>query len=81
VTAAKTSGKKFHGATAADAEAALWAAMGGTPDQIADKYRNDCLAAGAAFHTTPKGGPISAGHDPQASADCSTSSAKYTNPS
>ena len=32
------------------------------------------------FHNTPAGGPVGAPTNPTASADCSTSSAQYTNP-
>jgi hypothetical protein len=81
LTAAKAAGRKFHAGTAPDAEAALWFAMGGTPDQVAENYFSGCVAAGAAFHSTPAGGPISAPSDPHASTDCATSSAKFTNPS
>jgi hypothetical protein len=78
---AKAAGTKFAGATAAEAEAALWAHMGGTPDQIADAFMARCAAAVVAYHGSAAGGPIGAPTDPQASGDCATSSAKYTNPS
>src|SRR5450755_4372873 len=81
LTAAKAAGTKFQGATATDAEAALWATMGGTPDQIADAFWTQCLARGAAFHATPAGGRISLGLRPGARAACSISWAYYTNPS
>ena len=79
--AAKTAGTAFHGATQADAEAALWTAMGGTPNDVSTAYWNACLAAGAAFHGTAAGGPVGAPTSPTANADCSTSSAKFHNPS
>jgi hypothetical protein len=78
---ARRTGRTFHGADAAAAEAALWAHMGGTPNDVAAAYWNDCLARGAAFHTTPRGGPVGAPTSPTANADCSTSSARYRNPS
>ncbi len=81
LASAKAAGTKFAGATAADAEAALWAHMGGTPDQIADAFMARCAAAVVAYHGSAAGGPIGAPTDPQASGDCATSSAKYTNPS
>lgn len=79
--AAKAAGTKFHGATQADAEAALWTAMGGTPNDVATAYWNACIAAGAAFHATAAGGPVGLPTSPTANADCSTSSAKFHNPS
>jgi hypothetical protein len=78
---AKASGSKFHGATAADAEAALWAAMGGTPDQIADAFMAACAAAVVAYHGSAAGGPIGAPTGPGQRSKCAISWAKYTNPS
>jgi hypothetical protein len=80
LTAAKTAGTVFSGPSAAAAEAALHAAMGGTPDQIADAFMNACAAAVVAYHGTPAGGPVSA-DNPASNADCSTSSVDSTNPS
>jgi len=73
--------EEFHGPTQADAEAALFARVGGTPDQKAEQFFNEAIRLGQAFHATPAGGPVGAPTDPQANADCSTSSAKFTNPS
>jgi hypothetical protein len=81
LTAAKANGQKFHGATAADAEAALWAAVGGTPDQVAADFMNQCQAAVIAYHSSAAGGPVSAPTKPHATARCAVSSAEYTNPS
>jgi hypothetical protein len=78
---AKAHGTKFHGATAADAEAALWAAVGGTPDQIADAYFNQCAAAVVAYHATAAGGPVQAPTHPGSRNHCAISWAKYKNPS
>jgi hypothetical protein len=81
LTAALTARTTFHGATAPAAEAALWAAVGGTPDQVADAFLNQCVAAVVAYHGSPAGGPIGAPTSPSANRNCSASSAKYTNPS
>jgi hypothetical protein len=81
LTRARARGRKFHGATAAAAEAALWAAMGGTPNQIADAFMNRLVAAVVAYHGTPGGGPIGAPTRPRADATCDNSSARYRNPS
>lgn len=82
VTAAKAAGTKFHGASAATAEAALWTAMGGTKDQIADAFTARVVADIAAFHATAAGGPVSvsATKNPGASSNCSLSWAFFTNP-
>lgn len=81
LTAAAAAKTIFNGAAQADAEAALHAAMGGTPDQVAGAYWDACIAAGHAFHGTPAGGPVGAPTSPTANTDCSNSSAKYHNPS
>ena len=72
----------YHGAIKADAEAALYAAMGGTPDQIADKLVDAVAAAIEAYHNTPEGGPVSWDSETaKADANCATSSVECTNPS
>lgn len=81
LTAARTAGTTYNGANNAAAEAALWAAMGGTPDAIADAFFNACQAAVIAFHGTAAGGAVQAPTGPTANADCSTASANYHNPS
>ncbi|MEA2887490.1 MAG: hypothetical protein QOD11_1850 [Bradyrhizobium sp.] len=81
LTAANTAGRTFHGATDADARAALFAAMGGTPDQVNNAFLNAWIAAGAAFHGTPAGGDVGPPTDPTAAPDCSWSFARYHNPS
>jgi hypothetical protein len=58
LTAAKTAGTKFHGASAAAAEAALWTAMGGTPSDIATALINRIVNDGNAFHVTAAGGVV-----------------------
>jgi hypothetical protein len=80
LTAAQAAGTTYNGPTEADAVAALYAAMGGTPDQVADEFMNACQAAVIAYHGTAAGGPVTQSN-PKASADCSTSSIDSTNPS
>jgi hypothetical protein len=77
---AKNAGAEFRGASAAAATAALWSAMGNTPQGAARSYREQGFAKGGAFHATPTGRPMSASN-PVANADCSTSGLDITNPS
>ena len=83
VTAAKAAGTTFHGGTAADAEAALWTAMGGTPRQIANAFINRAVADSAAFHATPTGGTVkrSTTKHPGARNHCAVCWIYLTNPS
>jgi hypothetical protein len=78
---AKRARRRFPGPTAAAAEAALWAAMGGTPDQVATAFFDGCAAAVVRFHRTPRGGPVGAPTSPGSRNACSISWAKYRNPS
>ena len=72
----------YHGLKKADAEAALYTEMGGTPDQIADKYADTAAAAIETYHNTPEGGPIKWDIETaNADARCTTSSVECTNPS
>jgi hypothetical protein len=80
LSTANSAGTQFNGATEAAAEAALFAAMGGTTNQVADAYFNACVAANDAFHATAAGGRVTV-ESPTANADCSTSSATSFNPS
>jgi hypothetical protein len=80
LTAAATAHTVFPGPTNAAAEAALYAAMGGTPDQIADAFMNACSAAVNAYHGTAAGGGVTATNS-TSNADCSTSAVDSTNPS
>lgn len=80
LTAAATAQTTFNGAAEADAEAALYAAIGGTPDATADAYINSCIAKDTVFHATPAGGAVSVSN-PTADATCATSGADGTNPS
>jgi hypothetical protein len=71
----------YHGNTKAEAEAKLWEAMGGRPDEIADRYTDLAAQAINDYHTSPKGGPVA--WDPDtATADprCAASSVECTNP-
>jgi hypothetical protein len=78
---AKRRNRTFHGATAAEAEAALWTAMGGTPDQIAEAFMNRCQAAVIAYHGSARGGPVGAPTRPGSRNNCDLSWAHYRNPS
>jgi hypothetical protein len=79
LTAAAAAGTQFPGATQAAAEAAMYAAMGGTPEQIADAFTRKVNALGAAYHGTAAGGKVSVDNE-MANDDCSTSSVDATNP-
>lgn len=73
VTAAQASTTEFNGADIAASEAALWTAMGGTPEQIARAYRTDGFARGRRFHGTGAGGPLRTSN-PASNANCSAAS-------
>jgi len=77
LTAAQTAQTKYPGATAADADAALWTAMGGTPDQIATNQNAAWIAANNRLHRTPQGRTAVASN-PQSDATCTTSSVDVT---
>lgn len=83
LTAAKAAGTKFHGATAADAESALWTSMGGTPMEIANAFINRLVNDSNAFHATPAGGPVrqSTAKRPGSRDNCSISWVFMVNPS
>jgi hypothetical protein len=76
---AKDNGTEFKGASAADATAALWTAMGNTPKNAARSYRTQGFDKGGAFHATAAGGPM-VRSNPVSNADCSTSAMDITNP-
>jgi Domain of unknown function (DUF4157) len=76
---AKTADTAFTGASAADATAALWTAMGNTPEKAGSSFRSIASAKGTAFHGTADGGPMSLS-TPVSNADCSTSAIDVTNP-
>jgi hypothetical protein len=80
LAAAAAAGTAFNGPTQADAVAALHAAMGGTPNQIADALFNNRIAAAQAFHATAAGGNVTL-ENPTANADCTTSEVTSFNPS
>jgi hypothetical protein len=81
LTRAKARRRRFQGATAAAAEAALWTAMGGTPDEVGEAFMNRCQAAVIAYHGSARGGPIGAPTSPGSRSNCDISWAKYRNPS
>lgn len=76
---AKDKGTEFKGASATAATAALWAAMGNTPQNAARKYRTQSFDKGGDYHATAAGGPMVTSN-PDSNADCSTSSVEVTNP-
>jgi hypothetical protein len=79
--AAKTFRTVFNGATVADAEAALFAAMGGTPNQIATAQYNKWIALNNATHavgTTLATGGSGTVSNSAANAACTTSSLDLT---
>lgn len=80
LAAAVAAGTVFSGPTEADAVAALHAAMGGTPNQIADALFNNRIAAARAFHATAAGGNVTS-ENPASNADCTTSEVTSFNPS
>ena len=77
---AKNKGTAFNGASGPAAEAALWAAMGGTAGVVATRWFDQDGISGDAYHATAKGGPM-VHSNPKAAADCSWSSLDVTNPS
>jgi hypothetical protein len=81
LAAALAAGTSYHGASAAAAEAALWTAMGGTPDQVAEAFMNQAEAAVVAYHGSAAGGPVGAPTNPGARDNCNISWANYRNPS
>jgi hypothetical protein len=80
VEKAKKDSTQFKGGTADEATAALWNAVGGTPQQIARNFATLVNQKGALFHATAVGGRMNASN-PQATPDCATSWVKVTNPS
>ena len=73
--------KVFHRSTRAEAEAALYTALGGTPDQVIDKYADAVVTAIGKYHDSSEGGPVVC-HSETAESDatCATSWVKCTNP-
>src|SRR5258708_2010375 len=69
--------RRLNGATPADAEAALWTAVGGTPDDIADLQHTTWINANNATHaagtTLATGGPATPSNF-AANATCTTAS-------
>jgi hypothetical protein len=80
IEAAKTATTKFNGAKAADSDAALFAAMGGTPNQIATAQFDKWIALNNATHrgaTLATGGTATPSNS-AANATCTTSSIDAT---
>lgn len=78
--AAQLAGTVFSGASVADAEAALFSAMGGTPDQIATAQFNEWIRLNNVTHTgttLATGGPATPSNS-AANATCTTSSLDVT---
>jgi hypothetical protein len=79
--AAQTAGTGFPGATSADARAALYRAMGGTPPEIAAKQHQEWQALNDALHaagqTVATGGPATPSNA-TADSTCTTSSVDLT---
>jgi hypothetical protein len=69
----------FTAATEAEATAQLYAAMNGTPDEIARQFIQTVNDEGLAFHSTPRGDNVHFSNQ-NSSADCSTSWAEARNP-
>jgi hypothetical protein len=72
----------YHGNTKQEAEAVLYREMGGTPDEIADKFTAASKKAQDDYHNLPEGG--FAGWDPdtaKSDSNCSMSSVEVSNPS
>ncbi|HEX4707781.1 MAG TPA: DUF4157 domain-containing protein [Candidatus Udaeobacter sp.] len=77
---AKSKGTTFKSTDEGKAKDALWTAMGGTPQQVARKYRSLGFSKGTAFHATAKGGKMKPSNS-KANPDCSISSVEIRNPS
>jgi hypothetical protein len=79
MTAAQAAGTTYEAGDNAAAEAALHAAMGGTPREIAANWFNADSTSGDAYHGTAAGGPIS-WDNARSNPDCSTAEVDATNP-
>jgi hypothetical protein len=73
LTATLNAGTIFRGDSPTACEAALYRAVGDSPDDIATKLWNAWIGADRVFHATPAGA-VARPSNPQANADCSTSS-------
>ncbi|MBZ0303138.1 MAG: DUF4157 domain-containing protein [Anaerolineae bacterium] len=78
MTRLKNSGQRFAGADMAACQANLFAAVGGTPIQVADDFFNTAIMLAQQFHSTPSGSNLKPPSNRQANADCSTSSMDLT---
>jgi hypothetical protein len=79
LTATLNAGTVFRGDNPTACEAALYRAVGGSPDDIATNLWNAWIGADRAFHRSPAGATARPSN-PQASADCSTSSIAVFHP-
>lgn len=79
LTAALNAGTVFRGENPTACEAALYRAVGGSPDDIATNLWNAWIGANNAFHASPAGAPARPSN-PRANADCSTSSIDVFHP-
>jgi len=73
IDASIAAGTRYSGATAAAADADMWAAVGGTPAQIATAQHNAWIAANNAYHGSPAGA-AKRPFNVQADATCASSS-------
>ncbi|MGI8917682.1 MAG: DUF4157 domain-containing protein [Pyrinomonadaceae bacterium] len=69
LTMAQLIQEKFKGHDHFDCESNLYFAMGGTPEEIAQRFRDQGLFAGVNFHQTAAGGKLKSS-DPSADPDC-----------
>lgn len=79
LTAAHTAGRVFREPGVSGCDAALYAAAGGTPVQVARRLWAGWKGANNAFHASPAGA-MARPSNPQANASCSTSSIDITVP-
>jgi hypothetical protein len=82
VDVAAGSRQVFHGSTEAEARAALYKAVGGTPDDVVDRFAESVATEIDKYHGTPEGGPVVCDSETaETDATCATASVKCTNPS
>lgn len=77
IDAAITARTVYNGPDAATAEANMWAAVGGTPSQVATRQHNAWMTANNNYHGSPAG-RAKRPHNPQADATCANSSMDHT---
>ncbi|MEJ2168171.1 MAG: hypothetical protein P8X90_21835 [Desulfobacterales bacterium] len=79
IDASILAGTVYSGPDAAAAEANMWAAVGGTPDQIATRLHNTWIARNNAYHASAAGGSGTVNNG-RADATFSTASFDHTLP-